>query len=233
MSSTSNISWFHFFSDFQTMHLAPSEKNAREFPLWPNYNCYKTPIKNQALQNIDLWNRHSIDPQHGIFLLIISPKTAFFENWGPNSPFQGHTQIYFAESMNKDLITSYYIISPIFHLHDWWFKLSIKSIIWAVPSSSFQGKKTLNPRKTPRRLRKRCSGMPSSFQRSAHLQWKLSQENGVSRGNMYRYWICMRMCVYIYVTHTHLHIQICSITCTHTHIYMYIPYDRTSTNIWI
>jgi hypothetical protein len=123
--------------------------------------------------------------------------------------------------MNKDLITSYYIISPIFHLHDWWFKLSIKSIIWAVPSSSFQGKKTLNPRKTPRRLRKRCSGMPSSFQRSAHLQWKLSQENGVSRGNMYRYWICMRMCVYIYVTHTHLHIQICSITCTHTHIYVY------------
>ena len=202
------------------MHLAPSEKNAREFPLWPNYNCYKTPIKNQALQNIDLWNRHSIDPQHGIFLLIISPKTAFFENWGPNSPFQGHTQIYFAESMNKDLITSYYIISPIFHLHDWWFKLSIKSIIWAVPSSSFQGKKPSIPGRPHAGCENAAAECPPPSSGPPTCNENYHRKTGFQGA------ICIDIeyvcvCVYIYVTHTHLHIQICSITCTHTHIYVY------------
>ena len=69
------------------------------------------------------------------------------------------THMYFSKIWcvyNIDLITSYYILSPITHIiHNiWWFKLSIKSIIWAVPSSSFQGKKNLDPREDPTQVAK-------------------------------------------------------------------------------
>ena len=69
------------------------------------------------------------------------------------------THMYFSKIWcvyNIDLITSYYILSPITHIiHNiWWFKLSIKSIIRAVPSSSFQGKKNLDPREDPTQVAK-------------------------------------------------------------------------------